>query len=153
MHPHPRCAGRTGGDRKSTRLNSSHLGSSYAVFCLKKKSRAEEDLPVAVIEVAAGRLAAAGRHTLYAGAVDVHDVLLVARASVARGLEDQACAVCAEVVLGVAGAERELTMVGEVLGLARGWRRVGTRGGGRLRGNRNRRRETDRSGVEDFFFY
>src|SRR5262245_49215098 len=26
-----------GGDRKSTRLNSSHLGISYAVFCLKKK--------------------------------------------------------------------------------------------------------------------
>src|SRR5947199_6367200 len=25
-------------DRKSTRLNSSHLGSSYAVFCLKKKN-------------------------------------------------------------------------------------------------------------------
>src|SRR5437899_7118170 len=25
------------GDRKSTRLNSSHLGISYAVFCLKKK--------------------------------------------------------------------------------------------------------------------
>src|SRR5205807_7962260 len=25
------------GDRKSTRLNSSHLVSSYAVFCLKKK--------------------------------------------------------------------------------------------------------------------
>src|SRR5438045_8149965 len=24
-------------DRKSTRLNSSHLGISYAVFCLKKK--------------------------------------------------------------------------------------------------------------------
>src|SRR5205814_5231460 len=24
-------------DRKSTRLNSSHLGNSYAVFCLKKK--------------------------------------------------------------------------------------------------------------------
>src|SRR5437899_4245845 len=24
-------------DRKSTRLNSSHLGSSYAVFCLTKK--------------------------------------------------------------------------------------------------------------------
>src|SRR5262245_62637445 len=24
-----------GGDRKSTRLNSSHLGNSYAVFCLK----------------------------------------------------------------------------------------------------------------------
>src|SRR5258705_8691920 len=26
-------------DRKSTRLNSSHLGISYAVFCLKKKER------------------------------------------------------------------------------------------------------------------
>src|SRR5437899_4350225 len=26
-------------DRKSTRLNSSHLGISYAVFCLKKKIR------------------------------------------------------------------------------------------------------------------
>src|SRR5688500_19341498 len=26
------------GDRKSTRLNSSHLVISYAVFCLKKKS-------------------------------------------------------------------------------------------------------------------
>src|SRR6202020_3273380 len=26
-------------DRKSTRLNSSHLGISYAVFCLKKKLR------------------------------------------------------------------------------------------------------------------
>src|SRR5689334_23963472 len=27
----------TKGDRKSTRLNSSHSSSSYAVFCLKKK--------------------------------------------------------------------------------------------------------------------
>src|SRR2546427_5415121 len=27
-----------GGDRKSTRLNSSHSQISYAVFCLKKKS-------------------------------------------------------------------------------------------------------------------
>src|SRR5687768_17960374 len=27
-----------GGDRKSTRLNSSHGYSSYAVFCLKKKN-------------------------------------------------------------------------------------------------------------------
>src|SRR5690625_5652131 len=27
------------GDRKSTRLNSSHVGISYAVFCLKKKNR------------------------------------------------------------------------------------------------------------------
>src|SRR5205814_10463199 len=28
-------------DRKSTRLNSSHLGISYAVFCLKKKNNNE----------------------------------------------------------------------------------------------------------------
>src|ERR1035441_5833954 len=28
-------------DRKSTRLNSSHLGISYAVFCLKKKKSTE----------------------------------------------------------------------------------------------------------------
>src|SRR5205814_4518708 len=28
----------TKADRKSTRLNSSHLGISYAVFCLKKKT-------------------------------------------------------------------------------------------------------------------
>src|SRR5947199_5874208 len=35
-------------DRKSTRLNSSHLGISYAVFCLKKKttsSSTERTLP------------------------------------------------------------------------------------------------------------
>src|SRR5262245_63759742 len=34
-------------DRKSTRLNSSHLGISYAVFCLKKKNEhraAEHDM-------------------------------------------------------------------------------------------------------------
>src|SRR5436853_4190865 len=31
------------GDRKSTRLNSSHLGISYAVFCLKKKKKQNED--------------------------------------------------------------------------------------------------------------
>src|ERR1035441_10858099 len=29
-------------DRKSTRLNSSHLGISYAVFCLKKKNKTEK---------------------------------------------------------------------------------------------------------------
>src|SRR5262245_64401254 len=31
--------GITSADRKSTRLNSSHLGISYAVFCLKKKNQ------------------------------------------------------------------------------------------------------------------
>src|SRR5438045_7169134 len=38
--PHRRedhCDRKKGADRKSTRLNSSHLGISYAVFCLKKK--------------------------------------------------------------------------------------------------------------------
>src|SRR3712207_7855264 len=30
------------GDRKSTRLNSSHANISYAVFCLKKKKKNEE---------------------------------------------------------------------------------------------------------------
>src|SRR5690625_6059600 len=43
--PPPRCGqrrlpgpGRHGRDRKSTRLNSSHVAISYAVFCLKKKN-------------------------------------------------------------------------------------------------------------------
>src|SRR3989442_8642064 len=35
--------GREGGDRKSTRLNSSHVRISYAVFCLKKKKHKEND--------------------------------------------------------------------------------------------------------------
>src|SRR2546426_1664055 len=33
-------------DRKSTRLNSSHLVISYAVFCLKKKKEVPGDTPV-----------------------------------------------------------------------------------------------------------
>src|SRR5690606_41724127 len=33
-----------GGDRKSTRLNSSHVKISYAVFCLKKKMRKGREL-------------------------------------------------------------------------------------------------------------
>src|SRR5690242_21111656 len=35
------------GDRKSTRLNSSHMSISYAVFCLKKK---KQKIPVLVLE-------------------------------------------------------------------------------------------------------
>src|SRR5438477_4184747 len=35
----PRCQDAVAeGDRKSTRLNSSHMSISYAVFCLKKKN-------------------------------------------------------------------------------------------------------------------
>src|SRR3712207_8428966 len=41
QHPDHRVAWQsTGGDRKSTRLNSSHANISYAVFCLKKKKSA-----------------------------------------------------------------------------------------------------------------
>src|SRR3712207_8367941 len=35
----PRDVDRVGGDRKSTRLNSSHANISYAVFCLKKNKK------------------------------------------------------------------------------------------------------------------
>src|SRR5207253_9383131 len=35
-----RLSEQTGRDRKSTRLNSSHVAISYAVFCLKKKKAA-----------------------------------------------------------------------------------------------------------------
>src|SRR5437773_5539970 len=40
-HAIPRRGGESGGgvDRKSTRLNSSHITISYAVFCLKKKKK------------------------------------------------------------------------------------------------------------------
>src|SRR5205807_9198082 len=37
--PRHRARGQEGEDRKSTRLNSSHLVISYAVFCLKKKNK------------------------------------------------------------------------------------------------------------------
>src|SRR2546427_7533290 len=33
-----------GGDRKSTRLNSSHSQISYAVFCLKKKKKNNDEV-------------------------------------------------------------------------------------------------------------
>src|SRR5947199_3588748 len=41
-------------DRKSTRLNSSHLGISYAVFCLKKKTYENMLEPAATHTPAAG---------------------------------------------------------------------------------------------------
>src|SRR5947199_1649222 len=40
---HCRCRHPDDPDRKSTRLNSSHLGISYAVFCLKKKKWCHKD--------------------------------------------------------------------------------------------------------------
>src|SRR5260221_8403702 len=36
-------------DRKSTRLNSSHTVISYAVFCLKKKKKIQQDSQPAVV--------------------------------------------------------------------------------------------------------
>src|SRR2546426_4836460 len=39
----PPCSDETFEDRKSTRLNSSHLVISYAVFCLKKKNSTMQD--------------------------------------------------------------------------------------------------------------
>src|SRR5690242_21628642 len=39
--PRPSCSAPSGRDRKSTRLNSSHMSISYAVFCLKKKTKVE----------------------------------------------------------------------------------------------------------------
>src|SRR5439155_11018555 len=47
--------GFAGGDRKSTRLNSSHVAISYAVFCLKKKNYADQMLIGAdVLQLSAG---------------------------------------------------------------------------------------------------
>src|SRR2546426_3379163 len=43
-HRSDRCVRRHKIDRKSTRLNSSHLVISYAVFCLKKKKKEQNTL-------------------------------------------------------------------------------------------------------------
>src|SRR5947199_2577352 len=47
--PEPHRRTPRGGDRKSTRLNSSHLGISYAVFCVKKKNKETALTAVALI--------------------------------------------------------------------------------------------------------
>src|SRR5262245_62725801 len=46
VRPSPFSSGTIIIDRKSTRLNSSHLGISYAVFCLKKKKRAADEVGI-----------------------------------------------------------------------------------------------------------
>src|ERR1035438_6645353 len=48
-------------DRKSTRLNSSHLGISYAVFCLKKKNRLDKRRTHAQCPTCVARFAASAR--------------------------------------------------------------------------------------------
>src|SRR5215208_8154583 len=49
-HEPPLCVppdrARSPGDRKSTRLNSSHVAISYAVFCLKKKKKTHKQLKI-----------------------------------------------------------------------------------------------------------
>src|SRR5438477_4355346 len=56
--PWPRAArrGHRPSDRKSTRLNSSHMSISYAVFCLKKKRGSEPPLGDTSPEQAEGLL-------------------------------------------------------------------------------------------------
>src|SRR5204862_2058233 len=49
-------------DRKSTRLNSSHVENSYAVFCLKKKILRRQGP-----QLAAGSLPAQGGHQPHGG--------------------------------------------------------------------------------------
>src|SRR5882672_4239859 len=59
------------GDRKSTRLNSSHTVISYAVFCLKKKNQQEIVASLSrtgsshLCAVAVGKKAADGSHVSY----------------------------------------------------------------------------------------
>src|SRR5215510_828520 len=52
-------------DRKSTRLNSSHVAISYAVFCLKKKILIESERHTSDIERAPFRWYALARASVY----------------------------------------------------------------------------------------
>src|SRR5258705_1708075 len=71
------------GDRKSTRLNSSHLGISYAVFCLKKKNAEEVGAVVRRLEEDAGRTVEL-RHDDALGAVDDEGAVLAHQRNVAE---------------------------------------------------------------------
>jgi hypothetical protein len=76
--------------------------------------RREENLAVAVEEVAAGRLAGSCRHAPQVAPVDTYGVLLIARAAVARRLKDQPRPVTVEVRLGVLTAVRQAADVRQV---------------------------------------
>src|SRR5436305_11113591 len=52
------------GDRKSTRLNSSHVRISYAVFCLKKKKKTEAAFPARFQDQPTTHLPHGETHTL-----------------------------------------------------------------------------------------
>src|SRR6516164_10137089 len=51
----PRASVPSTGDRKSTRLNSSHSSISYAVFCLKKKKLRWDGLRSSITDKTIGR--------------------------------------------------------------------------------------------------
>src|SRR5437660_4413312 len=53
-------------DRKSTRLNSSHVAISYAVFCLKKKTMAEAGRFLRTDRGMAGQHVQEGQHPIRA---------------------------------------------------------------------------------------
>src|SRR5699024_12764224 len=61
----PTCGIRPNGDRKSTRLNSSHVSISYAVFCLKKKKRDCSGVVWIAIRIAAAQGSIRRQHTKY----------------------------------------------------------------------------------------
>src|SRR5438874_3529976 len=54
--PPPAAPGPRGRDRKSTRLNSSHVEISYAVFCLKKKKKKRNRTSAAQLQHPAAEL-------------------------------------------------------------------------------------------------
>src|SRR5437899_6262125 len=80
-------------DRKSTRLNSSHLGISYAVFCLKKKKFILSDsggsqglgfaIPGALVQMAYPKLRRYGH--LHRGEIGI--LLQTITPTLARGLQ------------------------------------------------------------------
>src|SRR5205814_7995283 len=51
-------------DRKSTRLNSSHLGISYAVFCLKKKKVCSDNFPAIQYRISPGLFFQSSKYTI-----------------------------------------------------------------------------------------
>src|ERR1039458_2031598 len=71
------------GDRKSTRLNSSHLGISYAVFCLKKKHGTEGTVGTASMAYLLSTIADAGG-TARARAREARPTSLVRRRTASR---------------------------------------------------------------------
>src|SRR6266511_4022738 len=73
-----RAPGRSG-DRKSTRLNSSHVKISYAVFCLKKKKKVVKTVPSTAYRNAAGRSLGSTVLTMYAFAPRFRTVWITSR--------------------------------------------------------------------------